>query len=118
MSRASRGNTQAAEALKDGDLGDVVGNRRQHLGGARARPDDGDAPAFEIEAVRPFRRVEDRPLEALQAFDIGVLRTMQAAEPAHHQVRRNAAAVLRRHGPACAVEHDIAHLRAEANMRA
>ena len=105
-------------ALKDGDLGDVVGNRRQHLGGARARPDDGDAPAFEIEAVRPFRRVEDRPLEALQAFDIGVLRTMQAAEPAHHQVRRNAAAVLRRHGPARAVEHDIAHLRAEANMRA
>ena len=66
-------------ALEEREVLDSVDDCGRDLHGCGPGADDAETRPVELRGVVPAGAVKDRPLEALQAFDLGVLRMMEDA---------------------------------------
>ncbi len=86
-------------ALEDVEVRHLVRDGRADLEATGPGPDQGDAPAREVDRVVPADRVERRALEVVDALDVGHLRTVQRPDRADDRpggVRLDVAAGRRR----------------------
>ena len=99
--RIAGGNRKIRRALKHRELARLLGDDRHRLDRRRARADDADAQAREIDRLmRPVAGVIDLALEFLQPLDIGHPRIRQAAGGEHDVFCGDGLAVGCRHRPA------------------
>ena len=95
------GNAVRGGALEDRHPGGVLGDERERLDGRRARADDGDALASEIDRlVGPSARVVRLARETLDALDRRPARDGQAAGRHDQEARRSSGAPVGPHLPA------------------
>ena len=92
-----------------GDFGD-------DLKRAGAGADDSDTLARKVDAVGPLRRVKGRAGKAADTGDIGQFGRVELADGADHGARGEAAAIIKRHLPVCAVPVRCGDFGAETDV--
>ena len=93
---ADAGADPLRRSLEDEDLIGLLGDRREQLHAGRAVAEDRDALARRIEVVGPAGGVQDRPAEALPAFELGEPRIREGADGADEDVGLEGFAAPRR----------------------
>src|SRR5262249_61966406 len=99
--RVVGGHAEVRRALEHEETGGLLRDDGDGLDGGRASADHGDALAREVHAlVRPVARVVPRALEALQAFELRLLRGGQAPRAHDAEARGDFVAGSRSEQPA------------------
>ena len=94
------GHAVGGGALEHGEVGRLLGDDGDRLHGRRPGPDDGHAPAGEVDAlVGPPARVVGRAPERVTPRDVGQVGRRQAAGGGDHEAGREPLAGLGPHRP-------------------